>query len=293
MRAMPHRVASSSSATFAEPWIEVSGERFGPSEPVVPWDYLVDSTVSCSITVDEGAFLESTGLATTAGVVAVMQVDCRATGSRRMALTPLPKGTAPVLMQVHLGPHEVAQQIEVTYSIVLNTPDRGETVDLVAFRRGSRLLSSSAPYRFILEGSASTFPTEAFDFGSAGLPREAAWKLQFDPESLDEPYLAAVRLFINTSHPSAPELLSGRASLAQSVLFHTIVEHLLLIVAERFDREVSSEFQADTVGEAIDHLARVYLGVSLATAVSMLKHDRSETICRLQAATSFLVGRAG
>lgn len=288
MRAMPHRVASPASVTFAEPWLEVSGERFGPDDPAVPWDYLLDSTVSSSIAVDEASFLESTGLPTTAGVVAVMQVDCRATGSRRMVTIPLPSGDQPALMQVHLGPNQVAQQIEVTHSILLDTPDREETVDLVAFRRGSRLLPSSATYRFILEGSASTFPTEAFDFGPAGLPAEAAWKLQFDPESLDEPYLAAVRLFINSSHPSASELLSGRPSQAQSVLFHTIVEHLFLIVTERFHADGQNEFQADSVGEALDHLAKVYLGVPLSTAISMLEQDRADTICRLQASTSFL-----
>ncbi|KRF42533.1 hypothetical protein ASH01_17065 [Terrabacter sp. Soil811] len=259
---------------------------------MVPWDYFLDSTVSSWISIDEAAFLESTGLPTTAGVLAVMQVDCRATGLRKMVAIQLPGGDVPALLQVHLGPHQCAQQIEVTHAILLDRTSQEDAVDLVAFRRGSRLLTSMATHRFLLEGSASTFPTEAFDFGPAGLPPDAAWKLQFDPESLDEPYLGAVRLFINSSHPSAPELLSGRPSLTQSVLFHSIVEHLLLIVAERFPAEAQSEYQADSVGEALEHLAKVYLGVPLTAAISLLVQDRAETICRLQAATSFLAANS-
>ncbi len=73
--------------------------------------------------------------------------------------------------------------------------------------------------QFILEGArVPTFPTEAFDFEAGGLPKAAAWRLNFEPEPpLDEPYLAAVRLLVNTSHEEAAELLSCRPSPAHSV----------------------------------------------------------------------------
>ena len=123
MRAMPHRVASPTAVTFAEPRLAVAGQFFGPTEPIVPWDYLSESTVMSSVSVDEAEFLKSTGLSTLSGVTAQVQVDCRTTGSRHIARIPLTQGGHAVNMEVRLGSHQVADQIEVTQSVVLDTPD--------------------------------------------------------------------------------------------------------------------------------------------------------------------------
>ena len=289
MRAFPHRVATASAVTFGDPELLLGGERFTVGEPVTPWDYLAPSVVVSTASVDEAEFLRSTGLTELSGVVGHLQVDCPTTGSRHSANAPLPADGETVAIEVHLPPHEVAQRIEVTQSVLLDRPDGEEPPDLAAYRRGSRLWQAERTFRFILEGSASTFPTEAFDFGPAGLPPTAAWKLQFEPDSLDEPYLGAVRLFINSEHPQASELLSGRPSIVQSVLFHDIVQQLLTAVSDRFSGEVHMDFEADSVGEALNHLATTYLGVTLAAAATRLREDRAETLCRLQAGTSFLL----
>ena len=288
MRAMPYRVATPGSVIFSEPQLFVRGEVFPPSLPVTPWDYVSPSTLRSSVTLDEPAFLGSTGLATTDGVVAQMQVDCRATGSRHIANIPLSAAMQGVPLEVVIGPHQVAQQLEVTHGVLLDRPNVEESRDMVAFRRGSRLYSEDTVHRFILEGSAPTFPTEAFAFGPVGLPPQAAWKLRFDPESLDEPYLGAVRLLINSEHPLASDLLTGRPSLAQSVLYHSILEQLLLFVADKFHHDVSADFDETSVGGVLDHLSQLHLGLSLPRAVSALRDDRAETLCRLQAGTMFL-----
>ena len=290
MRAMPHRVAAPSSVTFAEPRLLVAGEEFGAGEPVVPWDYLAPSIVVSTVSVDEVEFLRSTGLTTLSGIVGHVQVDCPTTGSRHSAVSPLLGAAQTVTIEVHLDANQVAHRIEVTQSVLLDLPDTQEPLHLAAFRRGSRLWQADRTFRFILEGSASTFPTEAFDFTTVGLPHTAAWKLQFEPDALDEPYLGAVRLLLNSAHPQAPELLSGRASLVQSVLFHSIIEQLLTTVADRFTETMPTEFEPDSIGEALNHLTTTYLGVSLAVAVTLLREDRAETLCRLQAGTSFLLG---
>jgi hypothetical protein len=267
----------------------LAGDGFGEGEPVVPWDYLATAIMTSAVSLDVVEFLRSTGLTGITGVVAHMQVDCPATGSRHSARSLLaPDGKASI--KIPIGPNQVAQRIEVSQSVLLDLQDSNEPVDLAAFRRGSRLWQSDRPFRFILEGSASNFPTEAFDFGAAGLPSTAAWKLQFEPDSLDDPYMGAVRLLLNATHPQAPELLSGKASLVQSMLFHTVVEQLFMTVADRFEGDVPTDFVPDSVGDAINNLTSTYLGKPLADAVRMLREDRSETLCKLQAGTSFLFG---
>ena len=288
MRAMPYRVATPSSVTFSEPQLLVCGRTFSPDIPVIPWDYLSSSTLRSTVSLEETAFLESTGLATTDGVIAQMQVDCRATGSRHITNVPLTAGMQGVRLEVAIGPHQVAQELEVTHHVLLDSRDLEETRDLVAFRRGSRLHSDDKVHRFILEGSAPTFPTEAFAFGPVGLPAQAAWKLRFEPESLDEPYLGVVRLLINLEHPLASDLLTGNPSLARSVLYNSILEQLLLYVADQFPDEVSSDFDDDSIGGVLDQLAQLHLGLSLPRAVSGLRDDRAETLGRLQAGTLFL-----
>lgn len=290
MRAMPHRVATRSAVAFAAPRLLVAGGEFHSGEPVVPWDYLAPATVVSSITVDEEELLRSTGLAELSCMVACVQVDCPTTGLRLFTTAPLPEAGATAGLMVPIGAHQVAQRLEVTQSVLLDRAGPGEPSDRTAFRRGSRLWQSDTTFGFILEGSASTFPTEAFDFTAAGLPPDSAWKLQFEPASLDEPYLGAVRLLLNAKHPEGPELLTGRPSLVQSVLFHSIVEQLLTTVVGRFPGPLPSEFDADSVGEALNHLTMIYLGVPLAVAASRLRNDRAETLCQLQAGTAFLLG---
>ena len=290
MRVMPHRVASESSTVFAEPELHVGPNVYSPSDPAATWDYVSEMSVRTTVAVEVTALLHSTGLPSLEGVVALLQVDCLATGSRHIATIPVPSDGRLSDLAVAIGAHTVAQRLEVTQTLLLDA-DRPEGEDLAAYRRGSRLLTPSATHTIILEGSASTFPTEAFDFASAGLPQDAAWKLQFEPDSLDEPYLGAVRLLVNSHHPQAVEILSGRPSLTQSVLFHDVVEQLLVTAAVTFD-DVSRDFVADSVGDALNHLAVAYLGVSLGAAMSLLRSDRSETLCRLQAGTGFLLREA-
>ena len=289
MRAFPHRVATKSAVTFAEPRLQMGGAEFAAGEPVTQWDYLATSVVVSSVSVDEAELLRSTGLVALTGIVGHLQVDCPTTGSRHSASVPLLAAGETVSIEVRLEPNQVAQRIEVTQSVLLDRPDGHEPPDLAAFRRGSRLWQADRAFRFILEGSASTFPTEAFDFTSARLPSTAAWKLQFEPDSLDEPYLGAVRLLLNSTHPQAPELLSGKPSLVQSVLFHSVVEQLLTTVADRFPGQLPTEFELDSVGEALNHLSTTYLGVPLVVAATRLRDDRAETLCQLQAGTSFLL----
>ena len=107
-------------------------------------------------------------------------------------------------------------------------------------------------------------------------------------DSLDANYSTSVRLFINTNHERAPEILAGKGSGVQSVLFHSILEQMFLMAAELGSSDPSQEFEEGTVGAVLDTLSQMYLHQGLAKTINALRNDRWRTLASIQHATGFL-----
>lgn len=291
MRAMPFRTASDDSVEFAAPRLQVGDAVFDAGDPVATWDYLATSTVLGGVRIDPDELRRSTAMADLDGLSAAMQVDCTATGFRETVTVPVLSAVgADALVQVRIGPHTVAGELNVRYGIVLER-EREMGHEMSASRRGSRVYTPAKNFRFSLEGDAAGFPTEAFDFEPTAYPTEACWHLNFRADSLDEPFMGAVRLFINTRHPAASTLLSGTASIHRSVLFHGVVEQLLVSASNRWSDELPAEYEDGTVGHALHELAATYLHMGLAEAISALAGDSERLFTRLRAATGLLEGK--
>ena len=187
-----------------------------------------------------------------------------------------------------IGPHTVAETLEVRLGLVLNRSL--DSTGLAARRKGSRIHSDQRVFRFPLEGTGGGFPTEAFDFAAAGYPAGAAWRLNIKADSLELPFSSAVRLLINTGHPRANELLSGQPGLLQSVLFHGVLEHMLLAVAAEYPATDTGGYDEGTFGYVLEELTDLHLGMSLGATIDGLAQDRSRVLAKLQEATSFLRG---
>lgn len=291
MRAMPFRVASDSSVVFTEPRLSMGDTVIVAGDPAPTWDYLTTSIVIGGFTVDESELLRSTALTDLAGLGAVLQVDCQATGFRCTTTVPVSSAIDhEALMQVELAPHKVAGEIEVRYGLVLEQQNLETLSSMAAHKRGSRVYSPPRIYRFLLEGVASGFPTEAFDFGPTGYPTGAAWHLSFRADSADEPFMGAARLFINTKHPAAGTLLSGNPGLIRSVLFHGVLEQLLLTAADLWRDELSAEHEEGSVGAVLQELTETYLGMALPATVAAIHGDRDRLLTKLREATGLLDG---
>lgn len=288
MRAMPFLVASSDSVEFREPQLRIGDLVHEPGDPVATWDYLSSIQVFSSVTVDPARLLEETGLEALDVINATIQIDCPATGFRRVNQVPVSSDGSEIPLDVQVGPHLLASTVEIRLGLVLNRALPGGT--LSAHRMGSRVHTDPRVFRFPLEGVGSGFPTEAFDFAKAGYPAGAAWRLNIKSGALDLPFSAAVRLMINTGHEKAGELLSGKPGLLQSVLFHGVLEHMLLAVADDESTTVAAGYDEGTFGAVLEELTDLYLGLPLSTAIEALGTDRSRVLAKLQETTSFLSG---
>ncbi len=282
MRAMPFRTASDSAVTFAPPALELDGTLFKPGDPATAWDYLTRAKVHGSVQIDSRELLRSTALETLEPLSVFLQVDCPSTGFRGTATAPVSVNGpgSEVHVELELHPHTVANELEVRYGLVL-TRQLPANERMTPFQRGSRVYSHGRTYRFHLEGEGSGFPTEAFDFEAAGFPAGAPWHLSFQHESLHDPFMASVRLFINTSHPASEALLSAKPGPAQSVLLHGILEQLILTVADE-DEELDEFFDEGSIGTVLDDLCQTYLGKPLAAVRTALKSDRDRTLTKLR-----------
>lgn len=287
MRAMPFRTAAEESVDFRPPTLQFDGSLIAAGEPVAGWDYLSEVTVIGAVMVDHVALLSSTSLERVEDVSVVLQVDCPTTGYREVSLAALTPGSdGQYSLSARIPPDSVADELEVRYGLVL-TRTLEDSGNMAPTLKGSRVFSPVRSYRFYLEGSGAGFPTEAFDFEKAGMPAGAPWHLSFQPESLDEPFMAAVRLYINAGHPAAEHLLAAKPGVHQGVLFHGILEQLLLGVADS-DEELRDDYEEGSVGATLSDLAMSFLDRSLKGLRSAMRNDRDETLTKLRARTTLL-----
>ncbi len=297
MRAMPFRTASDAAVEFAEPRLQVGDLIIDAGDPSPTWDYLVSSSVFGRVKVHTNELLLSTGLTDLAAVSATLQVDCHATGFRHLVSVPILQTVDHVTrLQMGIEPHTVAGEIEVRYGLVLDK-DCERQPNMAPFKRGSRVYTLARTYRFLLEGDGAGFPTEAFAFERTGYPGGAPWHLSFRAESLDDPFMGAVRLFVNTEHPAAEHLLSGSSNILRSVLFHGILEQLLVTAADRsshdiedWDDEFSMNHEEGSVGAVLGNLTVTYLGMALPAAVAAIRHDRDRVLTKLRETAGLLNG---
>lgn len=297
MRAMPFRTASDAAVEFSEPRLRVGDVMIYAGDPAPTWDYLASASVYGGVKVHANELLRSTGLTDLAAVSAILQVDCHATGFRQLVAVPVLQTVGhAVSLHMDIEPHAVAGEIEIHYGLVL---ERGceQQQNMAPFRRGSRVYTLARTHKFLLEGDAAGFPTEAFDFEPTGYPDGAPWHLNFRAESLGDPFMGAVRLFVNTKHPASAELLSGASSISRSVLFHGILEQLLVTAADRGSRDIEGwdddllvSHEEGSVGAVLGNLTSTYLGMSLAAAVTALRDDRDRVLTKLRATAGLLDG---
>lgn len=291
MRIMPFYQASES-VTWSDPMVVVNGEIRSLDEPLSDWDYLTPIEIVTKFQINPEQFLEETYIreaegSPLAGIDAVAQVDCLATGVRFVGRTPANgvNGSGSVVVEIPAG--EVAESLEIQLSVVLAREDE-EPHGVAATRTGSRLYTHPKKFKLQLEGCGGGFPTEAFPFSDLGLPSEATWYLSFDSSRLEDSFMTGVRLFVNTDHPRSADLLSNSDETLRSVLFTDIFGELIGRVALLDDTSQLNDFVEDSTGYVLNELTQVYLGRGLAEVVEDLRKEPARMRAKIQSATSFL-----
>lgn len=292
LRLMPHRTTTNAAVAWGA-WTVSFGEEFIvlPSE-LTKWDFASECTLRATVSLDEQQFLETTGLSSIEDVELVAQVDCPSTYVRITEAIPLKRqdrGTYTIEMR--LAPGQYSSQILLSLHLIL-ARDLETTVDsTVATRRGSRL-GNSESMKVQLGSTVSKFPTEALPFTGA-LPADAPWILNITYSDLDDAFLGAARLFLNTNHPGARVALDEShpsSSIVRSALRVDVARSLILQVAsrERSNTELSRKFDPNSIGYVTDALCRTELKGILASVIRLLEHEPSEFEARLQANLGYL-----
>jgi hypothetical protein len=256
------------------------------------WDFSTESTLQGEAVINAPELLRSTGLTSLDDILLVAQVDCHATYSRTTSslfLSPTENFTYKI--DVRLEPGQYAGQLSASLHLVLGRELPTSQDITVPSRIGARLASSDV-LKLELGTKGPLFPTEALDFAGS-LPSEIPWILNLAYEDLDDAFMGAVRLFINTAHPAGMAALNdahANSALVRSALRVDIARSLILKVAlqERTTFDLSREFDAESIGHVVNSFCKHQLKADLDAIARMIASDPIEFEARLQAGFGYL-----
>ncbi len=251
----PYRTPSPDTVN-ANAW-HVEGRRVESS--LVDWTPGTPVVLQRQIMVDVPEVLKACGLPDTAKVALVAVAVCAAT-TLRVASKPMILGiqhqpSYKSMVELELPGHELASSIKVhTYLVSYG---RNPSSPIVPWRSGFVLWEDDIGIR--LEGKGARFPMEVRDFKKQdriNWPARAMWKLDWDPDDLDEPMMGSLRLFLNTSHPAIKKMLEESDKESGQYIMkmvHYEVGRLMVTTALRSGEFIENieEYEDNTVGHML------------------------------------------
>ncbi len=271
------------------PWFYSLGE--GPRTHLAHdfingWDYQAQLELACEVAIDVGALRSSVRISRGHDLDLIVLVDCPAFRERwvgfRAPLTD--SGEQVISCGVSLPPASIAERISLERQVVL----RGEhpAPPPLPSRKGSILLRDARSRSVAVEGDGGRFPVELVDLSAMGYP-DALWMLDVDTSDADRAFLAAVRLYVNSSHDAKSDLLEagtprGRdlvSAMGWDVLRQLVVRSAISGLDVRPDQEEG------TLGAVVWSLLHNRLGYDqLADIVAALETTAEDLESRFQSA---------
>lgn len=275
VRFYPHRVAPPTAVEWAEWWIEQHGSLLPMGEKLDGWDYATNVLVGRRVRISVDQFIEATGIGL-ADVDLIAIAECRATQYRTIARVNCSETDRDgnLMVNVRLSPGEFASEVQLGTHLTL-AKSRPASVDRAAVWKGARLASSKTE-TLRLEGDAGRFPTEPAAFSSLYLPN-APWSLLCTFEELDELFMGAVRLLINTEHPVGKLALDpAGAKQVGPLLRADVVRQLVAEASRRKSGLLASSFEEGSVGDVLSSMTRLFLGRDLRAATQLYEDEPNQ-----------------
>lgn len=257
MRAVQVPYLQSIDAGSIGPWeLHLEGGSAPLPEFHPAWDAGVDVRVSCSLALDGERFMRETGLAQGSSVRLVAGYECEQARSRsfpwRRSIA-LPSGFSGSVEFV--APAErLAHSMELVVGAVLMQAGTGSSA-ISARTPGSWLWVNRAP--FALHGGRGRFPMEWIAFPKSGLPRNAAWFLDWPSQDWSAPALGTMRLLFNSSHGvirkvvDLPEQDSRRRIIVQSAKLDVAKQLIIAALSSPEFLSEADQFDEGSIGYSV------------------------------------------
>jgi hypothetical protein len=260
----PSRIRSSS------PEIRSAGQLvYGMLVP--DWHYLVDITVEWLVDIDIQGLMKDCGLNESAKIGAILVWRSAKTNLRGAGNVANASG-GPNRLTVFLPGRYLGGSVTIEARIVLLESGEGAARHAPS-RVGSLLWRES--HQVTLEGSGGRFPTIALDFASKGIPGGSGglWYLEAR-DSLGASVTEALRLFLNSSHPTIRAMLDNPRAEASRQLLRTIQydtsRQLLSLALRSDDFDDRAEYGKGTLGDILVTLVRIYFP---SRGIAQLRND--------------------
>lgn len=243
---------------------QILGEEPEPLPELLPhWDYNTDIVIGRTVAID-AAQVRATCLLAASDSLKIVAVWSSPGSFQRGVLCShelMPAaGLVHMVLRGTLTGGEIVGSVKIDTFVVLASPLEAAQ-PLAPSRPGSILWQDSASV--LVEGTGPRFPMGVIDFQDVTwVPNGAAWYLAWNPYDLDQPFLGAVRLFINSAHEQVVQATTtpagdAGAAAIRSAIYFDVGRALLrggLGNAEFLDQFDS--FPRGTTGHAIATLLR-------------------------------------
>jgi len=143
----------------------------------------------------------------------------------------------------------------------------------------------------VLESDAARFPVNVIDFEKAFLDPRASWYLDWPTRRFDEPFLASLRLLINSRKSEVVEAVKSdsESEAAEAIRRHILLDTARTLIefglgSEEFHEDYS-QFPEGTVGHAISELITTCWGSGVSPSdVRRVREEMPQAFdCQLQA----------
>jgi len=293
--ALPYLTASADHIRSVT-WTDGNGDPL-PAE-LKGWDPTTDIEVSVQIELDSAAVLDDCRLSANLDELSLVGVwrsagtSIRGQGEKLSISRSYSAEDHRIDFQI--PGREVMESVHVT--VALTVPEMvPKREPMGAWRPGSVLWSDTRQIQ--VGGRGGRFPTEWTDFTASGqFHPEAGWQLDWNPEDLDAPTMAALRLYLNQKSSRMVETVSEAATDTSSELaefLHFDIARTLLTGALSNSEFGTREFETETLGATLTRLhTAIFPGESPDQTRSRLRESPARFESELQGRLRLLKERS-
>jgi hypothetical protein len=281
-------------AVEADPWLTADGAPI--PDRLDHWDPFTDIDLVRAITIDADVVRGECRLPEDAALALI--TTWRSDRTRLAAAADLVElgtldGALRVPLTVTIPGDSTGGRLELETALVLRSP--GTSTSPIAPKRAGAILWTDLQ-RVALEGSAARFPITVVDFTTIPrLPDSGLWALDWNPEDLDSPLTACMRLLINGSRAELLASVRSGSPDSRSVLLRRFVTYdvarALVAGALANDRFVATPetFEEGTLGRMLYELISLcWPGVPVSSLGRRMVEDAPRLESELQGCLEIL-----